>query len=585
MQSIPASTDASVLPSVLGVGGNPLSPNAVFLDQDPSIPIGATQSFPSLAAVQAWYGANSTQARLAGFYFGGTSKSKSLPSALLFQQYNIDAVAAYVRGGSVAGMSLTTLQSFSGTIDIEINGEAVVSAAINLASATSFSNAAALITAGIQTPGGIFQGTAVQTAAADVLDVTVVASGLLHIGDVITGAGVDAGLTILTQVSGADGGVGTYTVSTTTGFASTAIKVSSTAVCSYDSLRAAFLITSPTTGAESTIGYGTDDSLSPDLNLTVGTAAVLSQGAAAATPATAIAQTVQNTQNWVTFMTTWDPDAGDEPPTVKLEFAAWVNSVSPAGSEAFCYAGWDTDPSPAANGAASGSFGALVEAANFNGVEVIWDANISGRVGNLAAAFCGAVACTNTNQASGRTNFKFLGFPGLVPDVTNITQRANLLANGYNFYSAVATRSTGYEYYQPGSVSGEFDWMDSYLGQILMNADFQDNIITYLTTVNSVPYSVSGTAAWKQVLKPTITKFQNFGLIQSGVPLSALQVQELIVQAGLDISSPLFTQGWYLQVLQAAPDVRDARTSPPMNFWYTDGGSVNQVQLASIDVQ
>lgn len=585
MQSIPASTDAAVFPSVLGVGGNPLSPNAVFLDQDGSIPVGATQFFASLAAVQAWYNPNSVQARLAGFYFGGTNKSKSLPSGLWFQQYNTTSVAAYVRGASVSGMTLAQLQAFSGTIDIEINGEAVVSTAINLASATSFSNAAALITTGLQTPGGIFSGTAAQTASADVLDVTVVASGTLHIGDVITGAGVDAGLTILTQVSGATGGVGAYTVSTMTGFASTAIKVTSAAVCTFDSQRVAFVITSPTTGATSTITAPTDSSLSPDLLLTAALGAVTSQGAAATTPAAAMAQTVANTQNWVTFMTTFDPDAGEEPATIKLEFAAWVNSVSPAGQEAFMYAGWDTSPIPASNGADASSFGAAVKVAGYNGVEVIWDANISGRAGNLAAAFCGATACLNTQATNGRTNYKFLGFPGLIPDVTNITQRANLLANGYNFYSAVATRNNGYEYYQPGSISGDFLWADAFVDQILMNASFQDNIITYLTTVNSVPYNNSGKAAWKQVLKPTIVQYLNFGAIQPGVPLSALQVQELIEQAGLDISGPLFTQGWYLQVLDAPPQTRSARTSPPINFWYTDGGSVNQVQLASIDVQ
>lgn len=45
-----------------------------------------------------------------------------------------------------------------------------------------------------------------------VLDVTAVASGLLAVGDAISGTGVPSGATIASQVSGATGGVGVYTI-------------------------------------------------------------------------------------------------------------------------------------------------------------------------------------------------------------------------------------------------------------------------------------------------------------------------------------------------------------------------------------
>lgn len=68
-----------------------------------------------------------------------------------------------------------------------------------------------------------FSATGVQVAASSTLTVSAVTKGKLLIGDVISGTGVDAGLTVTAQLTGAPGAAGTYTVSTTTGFASTTI--------------------------------------------------------------------------------------------------------------------------------------------------------------------------------------------------------------------------------------------------------------------------------------------------------------------------------------------------------------------------
>jgi hypothetical protein len=72
-----------------------------------------------------------------------------------------------------------------------------------------------------------FSATGVQTAASSTLTVSAVTKGKLLIGDVIAGTGVDVGLTVTAQLTGAPGAAGTYTVSTTTGFASTTITAAS----------------------------------------------------------------------------------------------------------------------------------------------------------------------------------------------------------------------------------------------------------------------------------------------------------------------------------------------------------------------
>jgi hypothetical protein len=52
----------------------------------------------------------------------------------------------------------------------------------------------------------------------------------------------------------------------------------------------------------------------------------------------------------------------------------------------------------------------------------------------------------------------------------------------------------------------------------------------------------------------------------------------------VDISDTLQTRGWYLQIKDATPQVREARGTPPMTFWYLDGGSVQQITLASLAI-
>lgn len=71
----------------------------------------------------------------------------------------------------------------------------------------------------------LFTGTANQTAASSTMTVTAVSSGTIYLGMLVSGTGVAANTTIVKQLTGTTGGAGTYTVSNTTGFASTTIKL------------------------------------------------------------------------------------------------------------------------------------------------------------------------------------------------------------------------------------------------------------------------------------------------------------------------------------------------------------------------
>lgn len=575
--AIPASEFINIIPAVLEPSAPPLQMNAVFVDEDPSIPIGTVQGFPTLASVQDWYGPTSPQAGFAEIYFAGYTNCTQLPGMLYFTQFNAAAVGAYLRGGSVAAMSLATLQGFSGTISIEIDGREVTTPDINLASATSFSNAAQLIQAGLQSSGAIFSGTATLVESTEVMTVVSTVSGELHIGDVVVDADGDipAGTTVVSFGTYTPGtGTGTVNLSadaTATVADAEAITVSSTATCTYDTLRTAFVISSATTGATSTIAYPTDDSLSPDLLLLQDDGAVLSQGAAAATPAGVMNAVVAQTQNWATFMTTFEPAVD-----VKLAFAEWLQGQN----NGFAYIAWDSDAGPTTSDDDPDCFAQQVAAAEYSGVVCVWDPT-----GDTAAFGCSIAASINFAATAGRTNFAYRSQTGLLPQVTDPTIWANLKANGYNAYINVATRSQQLKWFQSGVISGPWDWIDSYINQIYWNSVFQNDFAELLSNVGAIPYTQLGYEMLANALSSDIQAMGNFGAWVKGVTLSASQQTEINSAAGLTIAPTLQSQGWYLQISDPGPTVRAARGSPDCTFWYTDGGSVQQINMSSVDVE
>ena len=106
------------------------------------------------------------------------------------------------------------------------------------------------------------------------------------------------------------GGVGTYGLSKSSTTVSETITTTAVApLVTYDSLSGAFIVTSGTTGATSTVSYGSGTTADA-LNLTAADGAVLSQGAAAAVPAAAMATTVvgatKPSRSGAATMTAWE---------------------------------------------------------------------------------------------------------------------------------------------------------------------------------------------------------------------------------------------------------------------------------------
>jgi hypothetical protein len=670
MSTIPVSSLATVNPSVIAAGGAALSASGLILTPSTRVPINGSNlptvaSFPNGVAVSNFFGPSSNENTIAqgGLgkgtgYFGGFDGSNKKPGAILFAQFNQNAVAAYMRGGP--GLTLTQVQAINATLNVVVDGYARTGAC-NLTGATSLSNAAGLIQTalnaalpaqGTSTASTIAAQTTTYTASinGNLMTVTTAPAGgpaAVLLGSLVTGTGVAASTVVTGQISGTTGGIGVYAVSVSQTVASTAItqtcglltiggavggsayavgqtitggttsagtiiialgtgtggagtyyvnltqtvasaalNSSGTAVAvTYDSVSTAFIITSGIVGPASTIAFATG-AAAPLLLLTSATGAVLSQGAASANIATFMNNLVTQNSNWVSFMTGFDPDGGAAGGSAqKQAFAAWKQTQN----NRFLYVPFDSDPTPTTTLPASSSLGQVLAGNGDSGTCIMWEATDL----NHAAFVCGAVASIDFTQIGGRATLAFKSQGGLVASVSDPTiaanlagnpQQANSFGNGYNFYGAYGSATTSFVWMQRGTVTGPFIWLDSYVNQVVMNYSFQNALLTLAALAKSIPYSTIGNSQIEAALAPTIQQFKNFGAFGPGV-LSASEIAAVNNAAGANVAPSIASQGYYLQILPAAPSVRAQRTSPPMTFWYLDQGSVQSFNLGSVSLQ
>lgn len=498
--SIPASALVNVIPNVIGAGGSALDMNGVLLTSNVRSPVGQILQFPTAATVASYFGPASTEAAAAAIYFAGFDTSTAKPGNVLIAQYPTASVGAYLRGGSVAALTLTQLQALSGTLIITSNGTPFTSSTITLSAATSFSNAATIIQAAFTSP--------------------------------------------------------TFTTT-------------------YDAIAGAFLFTSTTTGATSTITVATG-TLSTGIKLTTATGAILSQGAAVAVPGTYMASFANNTQNWATFCTLFDPDNGSGN-TQKQAFAAWTNSQA----NRFMYVAWDTDVTPTSTVPATASLGYILQQNTYSGTMPVYGVDYT-----KAVFICGMVASINFSQPNGRITLAYKSQSGLAFDVSDALTASNLIANGYNFYGAYATANQQFQFLQPGSVSGKFKWADSYVNEIWLNNAFQLAFMSLLAQILAAGYDDVGYGYLRAAGSDPIQAGLAFGAFAPGVILSNAQKAEInALVGGLNIATTLSNVGYYLYIQPATAQIRAARTSPFILFLYCDAGSIQQITINSDLVQ
>jgi hypothetical protein len=341
--------------------------------------------------------------------------------------------------------------------------------------------------------------------------------------------------------------------------------ISDSVTVTYSSLTGAFTITSPTTGDTSVVSFATG-TLAAGLKLTAATGAVQSVGVDATSPTDMLNAIKNLSMNWASVMYSAAPSDADD-----LETAEWVNSQN----KRFSYIHHDLTAAAKTDGNTT-SFGYQIKSGSEEGIISVYGLN------KVAAFVASIAASTDFTQTNGRPSFKFKSQAGLETSVSNATEASVLTTNGYNFYGEY---DGPFEYYAEGSISGAFNWSDSYYNQIWLNARFQNTLATLLTSLQSAPYNEDGYNQLATALSDDIQAAINFGMIRRGVRPSSTQAAVVAAEAGLDISDALFANGYYLQVKDPGAPARQARTSPVINFWYMDGQSIHKINMNSTNLQ
>ena len=335
--------------------------------------------------------------------------------------------------------------------------------------------------------------------------------------------------------------------------------------CTYSSQTGAFQISSPTTGAASTITYCEDSTLATLLGLTQEKGAVLSQGSDALAVADNMRSIRGATENWATF--TYLYSASDDE---ILDLSAWASAQ---GVE-YLFVAWSTD-SNLKNQVDTVSIAYKLKEANAGATTLIFGDQ------PYAAFIMGTAASIDWDRTQGAITFAFKSQDGLVPTIDNATEATTLLGKKCNLYGTYATRNDDFVFLYDSNMFGDYNFIDPFVNSIWFNNALQVAIMQGLAQSPRVPYNEDGYTLIRSWCQDPINRARRNGVIDPGVNLSEAQKTELIREAGLDITSNLQTDGYYLQVVDGGPQTRTTRDTPYCSLFYSYAGSVHRVELAS----
>ncbi|PHM30025.1 DUF3383 domain-containing protein [Xenorhabdus innexi] len=485
MNTIPASDIVSVLPGVVGTGGNPLALNVLFTTkQTPNAMLGV-KAFGDAEQVADIFGTKSKEHEAAQVYFAGFVGSTARPETLYIASMMTTDQPAKLVGGK---MPIRDFSHIPQGLALDIDGKRQV-VTITPADIKSYSALAAAVSESLAKAG----------------------------------------------------------------------------VCKYDAGSRTFTIEGIKKGSDGTIGFGTGD-LADYMGLTEETGAQKNEGIKADTIEELLPRITKTVSNFVSVMAV-DGFSTDE----KSAISKWVSLQG----DRYLHVWPENSKSLVELEAISN----VIRESDIGGTHLMFGNHTHG------AFVCGYPACLSFNELNGRTNFAFRRQEGLKPSVTDKALADELLRLKFNFYGAYGTANDRFIFAYPGSISGKFKWLDSYVNQVYLNSQLQLALMTMLTSFKSIPYTDNGAAIHRAAIKDPIDQMLNFGAIQRGVELSEQQKKQINTEAGFDAATQIKTEGWCLRIGQAPAQTRGLRQSLPLKLWYADGGSVQQVTLPSINVQ
>ena len=341
----------------------------------------------------------------------------------------------------------------------------------------------------------------------------------------------------------------------------------------YSSLLNAFTITAGTKGADVAISYATGN-IADALNLVEGQA-ILSKGVTAVTKgskyADALDHVVKISQNFVTFSTVTKQTEEEV-----IGLAQWANTQFNAGNQ-FLYIYHD-DNVNLKDSSKSDTIADKLKALNLNGVAGVYGAP---KYGAFVMGACASIAWEKANST---ITLAFKSQSGLGANVEDRADARALDDKLMNYVGNYASRNDNFILFQKGAMFGVWSWIDTYLNSTWLNNALQVQILAGFESAKRVPFNDRGYALVRAWCRDVINRAINNGVIDKGVSLSETQKTQIMLEVGEDISSELYSNGYYLKVIDATAQTRQQRSSPDCALYYTYGGSVQRLNLPSIAI-
>lgn len=308
------------------------------------------------------------------------------------------------------------------------------------------------------------------------------------------------------KIDGTEYALSSLNFSTATSFAdiATAVNTALTTAASgtvgsfgYDSSLSRFVITSATTGADSTMGYATG-SLATVLGMSEGSnGAVLSDGSAITTAVNAVAESAELTNNFYSFAFLTSVTGEEE------AIATWVKAQNVRYM-------WSLGVTTAN---ASTMASALAE---YDGVGLTLNADCVFLPMAIAAAI-------NYDLPNASVDFMYQQAAGIDASVTSATDQEAYDAIRVNYYGTTQQAGNLISFYQDGKLQGSIPSMGVYVNEAWLKDALFTSILNLRLSLDSLPANETGLAYVKTAIQEVIGKAQNNGVISAGKTLDSTQ--------------------------------------------------------------
>lgn len=487
LPSIPASDIVNILPAALSAGGNSLSLNSVVFAADAKLPI---KEYFDEDAVGDDHGKESKAFKFAQTYFNGFKGSTIKPNSIFIAEYVTAEKSALLIGRSLRSTQLPEIKKIKGALEVTIDG-VKKSGSVDLAEATSFSNAAELI--------------------------------------------------------------------------ATALTVAVT----FDTQLQSFVIASATTGESSSISYAEGDSAYA-LGLSEDGGATVNNNTEVDSPDTVMDRITDYTLNFA-------PISYLEDGVFDIDWCKSIAQWVSGQNHRYWFIQYGKEPTATiANNDVC--FGAWLKENDIADVTPVY-----GEMKHAAFA-CGAIASINFQEANGRVTLDFRSQQGVKASVTSKQDAKALESNGYAFYGAWATANDRFQFMRNSIVSGEFEWADTYAFQLWLNAGLQVDGIVGLQQYGSIPPNDVGKDIYRNMFQDRIDQGLSFGGIVAGMILTEQQKSVINRAFGYDAAMQIQLTGWAMYVGNAVNVQGASRKRFPAKLYYSDGGSIQGIDMTSTAV-